>query len=114
MAVTQSLEQNSPGTRVLTIVMTAQNDLFVFEPRRADSISIQCEGISASDIQVTISNNGVDYYNPAAGALAFAADGILAIAAADLGARYIKLVEATASESVTITVIIKGIEYTGR
>lgn len=105
MAATATISTLGPGKTVYTVTLTAQNDVYVFGTRRPSQITMQGEGISASDLTMQASNNGSDWYAlPTATSLA--ADGLKSVATADLGYAYYRIIEETASESVTATVIV--------
>jgi hypothetical protein len=106
MAVTVSnTERLGEGKTRYTVVLTAQNDVFVFAATRPSQITLQGEGISASDLTMQASNNGTDYYAmPTATTLA--ADGLKSVATADLGYAFYRIIEETASESVTASIVV--------
>ncbi|MCI0565369.1 MAG: hypothetical protein MN733_43445 [Nitrososphaera sp.] len=109
MAVTVANTTGSQHGAVLySVTMTAQNDVFVFTADNANSISIQCEGVVASDIALSQSNDGTTYYDLATD-VTFAADGLQHVATTLLGAKYYRVLMETASESVVVTIYVKSV-----
>jgi hypothetical protein len=93
------------GKTRYTLTLAAQNDTFVFSAVNPTAISFQGEGISASDLTLQCSNDGENYYAmPTAATLA--ADGVKSVAVADLGFAFYRLIEETASETVTASLVI--------
>jgi len=99
MATTTSTVREDRGQISLTVTFTALNDAVVFQPIRATAMSLQSTGaFTTATIDIQASNDGVTYA-PLPTAVSLNALGVKAVALADLGFKFYRVIQLVASET---------------